>query len=228
VSLHIRTGCATLQGRRENNEDAVAAVELPRGALLAVADGLGGHAFGEDASAMAIESLVPCMKEAKGDWKDLFRRLDEPVTNTGGATTLSAVFVNARDAVVTYAWCGDSPIVHFRPNGTTLGVLWIYRPHGVGSWVARCLGSRKADCPPEADVEQGEVAPGDVIVVASDGLDELLDGEDLLARFGSRLAASLRSPYVDFDALCERIAQAAIDAGSRDNCTVAIAVVEAR
>ncbi|WP_292393767.1 PP2C family protein-serine/threonine phosphatase [Methanoculleus sp. UBA303] len=44
-------------GRRERNEDAILALPLIDAYLLAVADGLGGHAAGDYASGLAIRVL---------------------------------------------------------------------------------------------------------------------------------------------------------------------------
>ena len=50
--------CKSVIGRRRTNEDRCCAVSNARGSiLLAVADGMGGHAAGEVASEMLIETL---------------------------------------------------------------------------------------------------------------------------------------------------------------------------
>lgn len=59
--------------RRTNNEDALCIRALPEGALLAVADGLGGEAGGEEASAAVIQALL----RRDLDFPSLERRLQE-------------------------------------------------------------------------------------------------------------------------------------------------------
>lgn len=57
---------ASSVGRRETNEDRVAHWLSPEAALMAVADGLGGHAHGELAAAIAVEILGAAFRsEAK-------------------------------------------------------------------------------------------------------------------------------------------------------------------
>ena len=53
---------------RDLNEDAVGHWPHEDGLLFAVADGLGGHAAGEVASALALEALAREMERAPGTW----------------------------------------------------------------------------------------------------------------------------------------------------------------
>src|SRR2546425_10892136 len=53
---------------REGNEDGAAAWPHEAGGLCAGADGLGGHAAGEVASALALEVLAREMDRAPGNW----------------------------------------------------------------------------------------------------------------------------------------------------------------
>ena len=73
TSLNIEVVFATDRGlKRANNEDsgfAISGAQTPGGvdALLIVADGMGGHAGGEVASAMAIESIQNQLNERSAD-----------------------------------------------------------------------------------------------------------------------------------------------------------------
>ena len=65
--IKLRVGVQSITGRfRKNNEDA--AYADPRGRFFLVADGMGGQAAGEKASAMAVE-IIPAALERKLDFK---------------------------------------------------------------------------------------------------------------------------------------------------------------
>ena len=58
-----RLAVESIAGRRDYQEDAVLAQQLSDGrTLVAVADGMGGHAAGEVASALALETLTSSLE----------------------------------------------------------------------------------------------------------------------------------------------------------------------
>ena len=62
--LHVEVGHSTLVGLRSRNEDYVSAAtpegdELAaKGVLIAIADGVGGHAQGREAAEYAVRNLL--------------------------------------------------------------------------------------------------------------------------------------------------------------------------
>jgi serine/threonine protein phosphatase PrpC len=84
-------------GAREKNEDRVGSWTTPDAALMAVADGLGGHLHGELAAELAIQVLGAAFAaEAKG-------RLDDP------ADFLARAFAAAHAAILAEARRRDLP-----------------------------------------------------------------------------------------------------------------------
>lgn len=64
MAEHLRLATESIAGQRPYQEDAVLTRELGDGrTLVAVADGMGGHAAGEVASALALETLVEALED---------------------------------------------------------------------------------------------------------------------------------------------------------------------
>ena len=91
---------------RQNNQDAVYAG--PR--LLALADGMGGHAAGEVASSLVISALAPLDDDDPGD--DLLREL-HAATVEGNA----AIHRHVLEAPTSRAWAPRSPRSCSRARG---------------------------------------------------------------------------------------------------------------
>lgn len=138
ATLAIEVAGASDIGGRANNEDVALAIEVrsprspntgPPTFLLAVADGMGGHAGGEVASRVAIETLKAAMQPLEdGDaarlLKNAFRRANEAILAeatdtgvTGMGTTLTAALLRGSNATI--ASVGDSRAYLVRGSGLT-------------------------------------------------------------------------------------------------------------
>lgn len=227
---------------RPHNEDALL-VEAGAG-VLAVADGMGGHAAGEVASHLAIEAigetlrgrstvseqsvpelLLQAVEEAN---QRIARRIDERPECRGMGTTVVIAVIHGPQFWVAHV--GDSRAYLLRDGGlrqlTTdhsfvnelvrLGML--SREQAARdprrNVVTRALGSGTVVVP---DIQQELLQAGDLVLLCSDGLNTML---------GDRTIHQLLSEPADgLDSLCSRLIAAANEAGGEDNVTVIVARV---
>jgi PPM family protein phosphatase len=196
IGYHTDTGL-----QRDHNEDAFG-TRMPEaaealdshGALLAVADGMGGHLAGEVASSMAIQTLMDEFERSAGDPAEGLRAAiqmaNRSVWEAGQAdpnrynmgTTLVAAVLRPGRLVVAHV--GDSPAFLVRecaPIRLTRDHSWVEEAierghldpsqaarHPYRHVLTRALGSL-----PEVDVEishEVELQAGDTLVLCSDGL----------------------------------------------------------
>lgn len=191
---------------RSGNEDNFAVdVSETRGVFM-VADGMGGHAAGEVASEMAVQIVVrdlgavqdlqahdaaqqvsAALKHANFSIHD---RTIAEVDKQGMGTTASVLLVSGTRYMI--GQVGDSRVYMLRDGALVqvtkdhsyvqeqvdLGNLTPEqaRYHPYSNVITRCVG---ASPDVEPDVYAGEVKPGDVFLVASDGLTGMVDDRRL-------------------------------------------------
>jgi serine/threonine protein phosphatase PrpC len=238
----VRVGLATDVGRvREHNEDAAFA----RGSIFVVADGMGGHAAGEVASAIAASTLGELADRTDLTVDDVVAQLTEAnhrivqsgIANPrtwGMATTLTgAALVAGEDGGRAWAIVnlGDSRVYRYAAGALTQvtvdhsevqemvnrGYLTDAeaRVHPLRHTVTRSLGRDRV---PVADTWVLPVMVGERFVVCSDGLtNEVLDAQ----------IASLLGEMADVQAAAQALVDAAVANGGRDNVTVIVVEVEA-
>jgi protein phosphatase len=227
-----RLASESVAGRRPYQEDAVLAEALPDGRLLlAVADGMGGHAAGEVASAVALATLLDAVRAGR-TLADAFRDANAGVhakardpDKQGMGTTLVAVLVQGGRYEV--ANVGDSRAYLLDEDG----IHQLTRDHSfarearergqpeaevlASKWrdaLTRCIG---IDAEVEVDVFGPFTVEADTaLVLCSDGLHKALSEEEVRTVFG-------RSNRTGDAA--EALVSAAYEAGSDDNISVMIA-----
>ncbi|TGD74754.1 serine/threonine-protein phosphatase [Mangrovimicrobium sediminis] len=216
--------------KRSHNEDSFEA-DADRGLWL-VADGVGGHANGEIASAIVRDTLVRDL--AAGELLvDAIRHSHQEILNeiakrpsSNMGSTVVAMHLEDNDFEI--AWVGDSRAYLF--DGEKLRQLT--RDHNpVSEMLARgAITPEQAAQHPERNVlsqslgvsdsiqvnperVRGEMHRGEQILLCSDGLtDELSDAQI------TQLLREHATPQAQGQALVK----AALDAGGRDNVTVVI------
>jgi PPM family protein phosphatase len=253
--LTITSAVASHPGmRREDNEDSFCArADL---GLYLVADGMGGHAAGEVASRIAVEMIESFINDTRDadvnrTWpfpfdtklsldgnrlKAAFRLANRKLAtameaNTqlrGMATTAAALL--AGDGKPVIAHVGDSRIYLVR--GGTLSQLtedhsWVgeqvragvltetdARRHPWRNVVTRALAGGDD---PEVEVHEVDLEPGDRILLCSDGLSSVVPRETL---------ETIVTGTESLDDTCQRLIDAANEAGGPDNITVAMLKVD--
>lgn len=225
-------------GGRDNQEDSLLALAGESGGpmLIAVADGAGGHAEGEKASAAAIEALKrrfaqataadgsAWLKAAIGDAATSVSRLGSGPS--APRTTLVAAFCTANRAAIGHV--GDSRLYHFS-NGK---LAFRTRDHSVvqllvdmgrlkedsvnhhpdRSRLTKALGGSEAV---DFDVAELALAPGDGLLLCSDGVWEHARPQEL--------EAALRAD--DLERAARQLVDAAVRRGGSDadNATLILA-----
>jgi serine/threonine protein phosphatase PrpC len=232
----IRLGSATDKGNyRNENEDA----HLVSGRILAVADGMGGHNAGEVASALAIEMLRARGDEGVAsaeDLVDLVSRINSAIhaeatattEQRGMGTTLTVVALSGANATqIHLANVGDSRAYLYRAGVLRqLSIDHSYvqelvseglltpaeaRKHPRRNIVTRALG---IDPVVEVDSWTITIAPGDRLLLCSDGLVDEVDDEGI---------AAILSGGDEPEVASQRLVDAAKSNGGRDNITVVVA-----
>ncbi len=235
MALYLRYAVRSDLGLvRNNNEDSVYAG--PR--LLAIADGMGGHAAGEVASKIVIGTLEPLDEDRRID--DLMRALRDAVGDAnhriaeavrrdteleGMGTTLTALrFVGGQVGLV---HVGDSRAYLLRHNHLAqithddTYVQYLVdsgkltpdeaKDHPRKSVILRALLGTEV----EPDVAIREAREGDRYLLCSDGLSDVVSTETILDTLGIE----------DTQECADRLVELALRGGGPDNVTVIVADV---
>jgi protein phosphatase len=220
---------------RKENEDAFC-IEKDLG-LLAIADGMGGHASGEVASKMAIEILKESLKKEEEPLPGRLRSVVKLANRTiyeaaqsqsqlnGMGTTLTALQLDGNRLSIAHV--GDSRAYLIRggvieqiTDDHTIVSEQVARGTMTREEAARSdmrnILSRALGIGPEVDVDVEElvVSEGDHIVLCSDGLSELVSEDEILLEIES----SSRPEIV-----CDEFVDLANQRGGEDNITVIVA-----
>ena len=185
-ALQVSLGHASQQGPRPRNEDFVGAAtpegeELAaKGVLLAVADGVGGHAHGREAAEQTVRSLLADYYATPHTWgvdksidtvlgavnRWLLGQSAKSRDYAGMATTLTAVVLRGRRHHVAHV--GDSRAYRWR-DGALLRLTedhtWAHPEFD--NVLRRAIGLEARLL---VDHDDGELAVGDCFVLVTDGV----------------------------------------------------------
>lgn len=215
----------------------------PNGQFFIVADGMGGHAGGQEASQLATEAIRTYLEQhwqsASSSEELLEQALYEanqaiiqdqqnhPERSDMGTTAVVVMFRQDKPLV---AHVGDSRLYRLRDSKLeqiTEDDTWVARAMKAGDitpeqarihpWrhvLSQCLGRKDLQ---QVEVQSLDVQPGDRLLLCTDGLTEELS-DTLIA---TNLQPSLKS-----DQAATLLVEAAKEKGGRDNITVLIVEVE--
>lgn len=214
------------------------------GAMYAVADGVSGHAGGEIASRIAIDTLrmyyvlphvnIPREDRLRNVFLEAHRRIEEYAKKHpeyhGMGTTMTAMALH--DGRMMYAHVGDSRLYLIRSasrditqltNDHTLVNRYIAEgkltPEEAAEEDSNVL-DQALGCVPRVRVETGgrdALAPGDFLLLCSDGLTDMVSDAKIRDII-------LGSPGIE-DA-CHRLILKANQHGGKDNITVVLVAIE--
>ncbi|MBR3385735.1 MAG: Stp1/IreP family PP2C-type Ser/Thr phosphatase [Atopobiaceae bacterium] len=227
----ISWGCRSDVGLvRGHNEDSF----LVRTPLFVVSDGMGGHAAGEVASAIAVETignmapaepddimLGAAIEEAN---RAVIKGAEEGRGKPGMGCTATAVLIKGDRMAVAHVGDSRAYLLH---EGKLVRVTHDHsfveelvdagqitedeaRVHPSRSVITRALGS---DPGMYADHFTLDVHNGDRVILCSDGLSSMIDDSEI-----ELLAVSSATPQ----AAADKLVSAALTAGGSDNVTVLV------
>ena len=230
MTLGRSTALSHAGRRRRHNEDAYV-VEPP---LFAVADGMGGAKAGEVASSLAAAALqetdgegssgearvAALIQEAN---RRVFRRATEDRDVSGMGTTMTVALVEGDRVVIGHV--GDSRAYLFRDGRleqltddhslvAELVRSGKLTPEEAEIHPQRAVITRAVGTEPDVDVDTFSIegAPGDLFMICSDGLTDMIDEETI------REAVEENRP--DLRQAAKALVNAANRVGGEDNITV--------
>ncbi|MBI5537390.1 MAG: serine/threonine-protein phosphatase [Deltaproteobacteria bacterium] len=237
--FQVFVGFHTDVGRqRQKNEDALLETGVPLGYLLAVADGMGGYEFGEQASRMALDVIQRVLNEERRDPGAALKRAlveandavhteSSNLGRTMGATVVATLISGGKLYV---AHAGDARAYLLRASN----LFPLTRDHSFVQEIADQKGpgvagslpqnfshivSRSLGTQPTVDVTLREpmgLSAGDVLLLCSDGLTNMVDE----AHMRNTLAGTTPREAA------RRLVDMANENGGQDNITVMVARVD--
>ncbi|HEX4890577.1 MAG TPA: protein kinase [Alphaproteobacteria bacterium] len=229
AKLEIQIGVASARGKRARNEDFAAALSPPRGGwvrpvfIAAVADGVGGAKGGREAAelsvrsffdgfhaqpeSLSVEQAAARTLTAINRWTLAQGRSDPELS--GMATTFSALILLGREAHIAHV--GDSRIYRLSAGQLHCLTRDHIHPHPDQSHVLlRAIGMEEYL---HIDHEMVRLEVFDRFLLCSDGVHGVLTDKQITGHLSQRTAA---------EEAANRIAEAALDAGSQDNVSALV------
>ncbi len=220
---------------RSNNEDTYFS-NSDKGLWL-IADGMGGHAAGEVASAIARDTIaeafddgMPLSDAVQKAHSTILQAVNDEIGAPGMGSTVVALQSKTDDYEV--AWVGDSRAYLWSPDNPEERLTQITTDHSYVQMllasgaikeeevarhpdkniITQCLGVQDID-QVKVDTVQGHWQKGQWILLCSDGLNEEVDDDTI-----AEILAQANNP----GNAVERLIAKALESGGHDNVTVQV------
>jgi len=241
VRARLISAAASDMGRRRTNNEDRYYVDADRG-IFAVIDGVGGHAAGEQAAAVAVDVIKERLERQTGTPEDriregialanneIFRLAQSRPDWNGMACVLTVALIE--DDFVTVGHVGDSRLYLLQP-GSIRKITHDHSPvgeredkgdlseadamrHPRRNEIYRDVGTavRKPDDPSFIDIISFEMPADGAILLCSDGLTDLVGSAEI--------RAGMERYAPDYPVAIQALIDAANHAGGKDNITVVV------
>lgn len=219
---------------RKNNEDNYKYLGEGADFWAAVADGCGGEAAGEVASAIAIKTFTDEIGQHRLSKRDISFIMRDAICNAnkeilkeaqvdgrnGMGTTFSSIFFRGKNVVIAHV--GDSRIYRIRAGEfkqLTKDHTWLSEAiasgkmteeeaekHPRAGWLLRAVGMPDFTSP---DIDFLDSKPGDIYLLSSDGLHRCMTKDEIAVLMKEEPEAAVN-----------KLIDLALERGSPDNVTV--------
>lgn len=226
----------TITGLRKQNEDSFFVHRSPHFCVAAVSDGMGGHAAGETASRITVETLESTLCSVDQPDAGILRNAvlnaneavysaaseDETLHGMGATLVCAILFPDSYIA----ANVGDSRLYHYHHQCVTqvshdhsfvaeLVRRKLITPeeaknHPRRNLITRAIGT---DCSVKVDLFASDWQADDILLLCSDGLSGSVDEEEISDVLGS---------MTSLEDGCSKLIDLALQNGSSDNITVVL------
>lgn len=244
TSMELSYGAATSAGTtRQNNEDSLDFLcpqdqeeRLRRGAVAVLADGAGGHGFGEVASKLAVETCLRCFRDTSPElspnqilWR-MFNDANLAVYDEGMrqpstgerrmATTLTAVLLRYNEVFVGHVGDCRAYLIHqgkidrltddhsYAGMQVKMGLLSEHEAatSNMGGMLTRLVGQNPTV---QVDFRKAMVHEGDIIVQCCDGVHGCVTESEICDLLSKQ----------PLEQACQSLIALAMKRGSEDNVT---------
>ncbi len=214
---------------RDHNEDAYLCE--PEMSLAVIADGMGGHAAGEVAAEITINTCRELLRE-NGNLVAAMMTSHERITQhaqqhpESKGMGCAVVAANFNATQVNVCWVGDARAYLFNPD---TGLAPISRDHSYVQWllangqiseqqarihpdrnlVMQCLGIK----PPQPESNLVAWQFNDIVLLCSDGLTDEVDDQAI---------AAILQQNSNLEVALDQLVHEALENGGKDNITVAL------